>query len=71
MTTNDAITIDGTTYQIVGYATVADYDFPILKNGGLYYVDLNGAGGISDGFEFESDEDAVAELAASLASELE
>lgn len=71
MTTNDTITIDGTTYAIVGFATVGGYDFPVLKADGLYCVDLGGAGGISDPFEFDSDEDAVSELAASLAAELE
>ena len=71
MTTNNIIEINGTNYRIVGNATVEGYNYPILNSGGNnYHVYLGGAAGISDEIEFDSDEQAIAELTAEIAAEL-
>lgn len=39
-----------------------DYEFPIYKDNGFYYIDLGGAFGMSDPLTYESDTKAISEL---------
>lgn len=44
----------------VGRVVRGDWSYPvILDDEGYYHVDLGGAYGVSDPFEFDSDEEAV------------
>lgn len=71
METNNIVTIGGTNYRIAGYATVNEFDYPILNSGGNnYHIFIGGAVGISDPIEYGSDEEAISELAAELSAEL-
>lgn len=46
----------------IGVVVDGDYEFPIYRKDGFYYIDLGGSFGMSDPLSFESDVKAISTL---------